>query len=146
MTVSPKRFDRIADALPGIAGRDPQAVRHRIEALEALLERGFTIPGTKQQFGLDAILDLIPVAGDLIGTALGAWLVWEARNLRMSRWQIARMVGNVGVDTMLGAIPFVGAVPDLLFRSNSRNLRIIRRHLDRHHPQTATLEGKVIRR
>jgi hypothetical protein len=49
------------------------------------------------------------------------------------------MFGNVGIDFVLGAIPVVGAIPDFLFRSNSRNLRIIRRHLDKYHPATVTL-------
>ena len=121
-------------------GTDPQSVRQRVEAMERLLERMFVIPGINRQVGLDVLLDVVPVAGDLIGAALGGWLVWEARNLRMSKWQMARMAGNVGLDFLLGAIPFVGAIPDFLFRSNSRNLRIIRRHLDRHHPATVTLE------
>ena len=146
MAISPERFDRVAEALTGLGGRDPAAVRRRIEALEHLLERSFTIPGTKQQFGLDVILDLLPVAGDLIGAALGGWLIWEARNLGMSKWQMTRMAGNVGIDTLLGAIPWVGAIPDFFFRSNSRNVKIIRRHLDRHHPATATLEGESARR
>jgi hypothetical protein len=84
------------------------------------------------------------VVGDLVGTALGAWIVWEARNLGMSKWQIARMAGNVGVDTLLGAIPFVGAIPDYFFRSNSRNLKIIRRHLDKHHPGTRTIDVTAV--
>jgi hypothetical protein len=54
------------------------------------------------------------------------------------------MAGNIGVDWALGLIPWIGAVPDLLFRSNSRNLRIIKRHLDRHHPAGATVEAKVV--
>ena len=134
-----KPYDRLADSLPGL-GRSPAEVRRRVETMEKLLERSFTLPGTNQRFGLDVILDLVPVAGTLVGTALGAWMVWEARNLGMSKWQMARMAGNVGVDTLLGAIPWVGAIPDFFFRSNSRNLRIIRRHLDRHHPATATVE------
>lgn len=138
MRVSPDQFEALAGQLP--MGRDPAAVRRRIEALEKLLERSFTLPGTSQKFGLDVILDLVPVVGDLVGTALGAYLVWEARNLGLSKWQIARMAGNVGVDTLLGAIPWIGAIPDFFFRSNSRNLRIIRRHLDRHHPGTATID------
>ncbi len=124
--------------------RSPAAVRRRIEAMEQLLEGMFVIPGTKQRVGLDVILDVIPVAGDLVGALLGAWMVWEARNLGMSKWQMTRMAGNVGIDTLLGAIPFVGAIPDFFFRSNSRNLRIIRRHLDRHHPGQATIEGQVV--
>ena len=72
---------------------------------------------------------------------MGSWLVWEARNLGMSKLQMARMIGNVGVDTVLGLVPVVGDAADFLFRSNSRNLRLIRRHLDKHHPATATVEG-----
>ena len=138
-------FDQLADRIPGL-GRDPAAVRKRIEAMEALLERMFVVPGINRPVGLDVILDLIPVLGDVVATALGAWIVWEARNLGMSKWQIARMMGNVGFDALLGAIPWVGAIPDFFFRSNSRNLKVIRKHLDRHHPATATIEGVVRRR
>lgn len=56
------------------------------------------------------------------------------------------MLGNVGIDSLLGAIPWVGAIPDFFFRSNSRNLKIIRRHLDRHHPGTATIEAERAKR
>jgi len=134
-----KPYQPIADRLPGL-GSDPASVRKRVEAMEAVLERMFVVPGLNRPIGLDVILDVLPVAGDVVGAALGVWLVWEARNLNMSRWQIARMLGNVGVDFLLGAIPWIGAIPDFLFRSNSRNLKIIHKHLDRHHPATVTLE------
>jgi len=58
----------------------------------------------------------------------------------MSKWQISRMAGNVGVDWLLGLIPFVGAIPDFFFRSNTRNIRMIKRHLDKHHAGSATIE------
>ncbi len=134
-------YHAFADRLPGF-GRDPQSVRKRVEAMEHVLERMFVIPGINRPIGLDVILDALPVAGDLVGAALGAWLVWEARNLGMSKWQMTRMFGNVAFDALLGAIPWVGAIPDFFFRSNSRNLRIIRRHLDTHHPETATIEAR----
>lgn len=121
-------------------GRDPVAVRRRIEAMERVMEGLFVIPGTNRRFGLDVILDLLPIAGDTVGAVIGGWLAWEARNLGMSKGQVARMFGNVGVDWLLGLIPFVGAVPDLFFRSNSRNLRIVKRHLDKHYPGTVTLD------
>ena len=124
---------------------DPQSVRQRVEAMERILERLFVIPGTKQSVGLDVILDVVPIVGDIAAAALGAYIVWEARNVGMSKWQISRMAGNVGFDWMLGLIPFVGAIPDFFFRSNSRNLRMIRRHLDKHHAGTATIEGEVTR-
>jgi tetrahydromethanopterin S-methyltransferase subunit D len=127
-------------SLPSV-GTDPQSVRQRVEAMEKVLERLFVIPGTKRSVGLDVILDVVPVVGDIAGAALGAYIVWEAKNLGMSKWQISRMAGNVGFDALLGLIPWVGAIPDLLFRSNTRNLRMIKRHLDKHHPGTRTIEG-----
>jgi hypothetical protein len=129
-------------------GSDPASVRQRVEALEHLLERLFVIPGTKQTVGLDAILDLVPVGGDVAAAALGAYIVWEARNLGMSKWQITRMSGNVGLNWLLGlfsVVPVVGVIPTLLFRSNSKNLKIIKRHLDKHHAASATVEGQATR-
>jgi hypothetical protein len=126
---------------PGLGG-DPQSVRTRVEAMERLLERAITIPGTKQTVGLDVILDLVPFAGSTAAAVLGAYMTWEARNLGMSKWQMSRMAGNIGVDWLLGLIPWVGAIPDFFFKSNTRNLRIIKRHLDRHHAGTATIEAK----
>jgi hypothetical protein len=137
------RYDRIAEGLA--IGRDPASVRRRIEAMEVLLERLVVIPGLKRPVGLDVFLNAIPILGDIVGTALGAWIVLEARNLGMSKWQMARMAGNVGIDTLLGAIPFLGAIPDYFFRSNSRNLRIIQRHLDRYHPATGVIEGTIVK-
>lgn len=123
-------------------GRDAVAVRKRIEAMEHLLEGLFVIPGINRRIGLDVILDLIPVGGDAVGAAMGAYMVWEARNLGMSKTQIARMMGNVGIDFALGLIPFVGAIPDALFRSNSRNLKIIRKHLDKNFPSSAVVDQR----
>ena len=136
MVIDPGVFERATAHL----SRDPRAVRVRVEAMEKLLERMFVLPGTNRQIGLDVLLDLIPGIGPLTASLLGSWMVWEARNLGMSNWQIARMGGNVGVDFLLGAIPLIGAIPDFFFRSNSRNLRIIKRHLDRHHPGSMTVE------
>ena len=140
MRVSRDQFENLARQMPGM-GSDPAAVRARVEAMEKLLERLFVIPGTNRQVGLDVILDIVPVVGGVVGAGLGAWMVWEARNLGMPKWKLARMAGNVGIDAALGAIPFIGAIPDFFFRSNSRNLKIIRRHLDKHHPATVTIEG-----
>src|SRR6476646_9837074 len=132
-------------AFPRI-GTDPASVRQRVEAMERLLERMFVVPGTKQAVGLDVILDLVPGIGDIAGAALGSYLIWEARNVGMSKLQMTRMAGNVGFDFLLGLIPWVGAIPDFFFRSNSRNLKVIKKHLDKHHADTATVEGEIVRR
>lgn len=129
-----------------MVGTDPQSVRQRVEAMERLLERLVVIPGINKPIGLDVILDVVPVVGDIAAAALGAYIVWEGRNVGMSKWQLTRMAGNVGFDWLLGLIPWVGAIPDYFFRSNTRNLRMILRHLDKHYPGTRTVEGEVTRR
>ena len=140
MPISQEQFAQIAKDIPGM-GNDPRAVRMRVEMLEKLLERAFHIPGTKIPFGLDSIIGLVPVLGDIITAAMGAYIVWEARNLGMSKWELIRMTANVGIDTAIGAIPIVGDAFDLVWRSNTKNLRIIKKHLDKHHPGTRIIEG-----
>lgn len=125
-------------------GTDPASVRQRIEALERLMERIIVLPGINRPVGLDVILDFVPIAGPTAAAAIGAYLAWEGRNLGMSKWQMSRMAGNIGVDWLLGMIPWVGAIPDFFFRSNTRNLRMIKRHLDKHHPGARTIEGAVV--
>jgi len=136
---SPRRPQPLRASLP--LGRDAAAIRQRIEALEKVLEHGFRVPGIGYEFGLDAIVGLIPVVGDFIGAALGAYLVWEAKNLGLPKWKLWRMSGNVAFDTAIGLVPVAGDALDFLFRSNSRNLKIVKRHLDKHHPETRVIEG-----
>jgi hypothetical protein len=122
-------------------GTDPASIRRRIEGLEMLLERSFTIPVINRPVGLDAIAGLVPVAGDLLTAAMGAYLVWEARNLGLPKWKLWRMAGNIAVDSAIGAVPVAGDLFDFLYRSNSRNLKIVKRHLDKHHPATQVIDA-----
>lgn len=125
------------EAHPPVAAanhRDPANIRRRLDKMEHLLEDMVRIPGTNKRFGLDVILDLVPVGGSAVGAAMGGWLAWEARNLGVSKWTLAKMAGNIGVDFLLGAIPLVGFIPDYFFKSNTRNMRLVRRWLDEHHP------------
>ncbi len=122
-------------------GNDPVSIRKRVETMEKLLERSFVIPGTNYPIGLDAIVGLVPVVGDLITAGMGAYMVWEARNLGLPKWKLWRMAGNIAFDSAVGAVPLVGDAFDIAFRSNTRNLRIIRKHLDKHHPHTRVIEG-----
>jgi len=133
-------FEPLSD-VAGLGRTDPAAVRRRIEAVEHLLEGLIKVPGINQKFGLDVILDLVPVGGSVIAAIMGSWIAWEARNLGMPKHTYVRMAGNIGIDALLGAIPFVGAIPDFFFRSNTRNLKMIKRYLDKHHPSTAIIDG-----
>lgn len=139
-TSSAPRPQPLRPELPGL-GNDPASILKRVEMLERVLERSFTIPGIRRDVGLDAIAGLVPVVGDLITAAMGAYIVWEARNLGLPKWKLWRMGANVAFDTALGAVPVVGDAFDLLFRSNSKNLKILRKHLDKHHPQARLIEG-----
>ena len=92
------------------AGNDPASVYRRIQMMEQLTERSMTIPGIGYPIGMDAVIGLIPVLGDIFGVAMGSYIVWEARNLNMPKWHMARMVGNVAIDGVIGFVPLVGDV------------------------------------
>jgi hypothetical protein len=132
-----KSFEPVGEAL---GGQSPAAVRRRIEALEHLLEGLVTIPGTNRKLGLDVILSFIPVGGSAVAAIMGSYLAWEARNLGMPKSAFIRMAGNIGIDALLGAIPVIGVVPDFFFQSNTRNMKLIKRHLDKHHPSTRIID------
>jgi Domain of unknown function (DUF4112) len=124
----------------GLTGNHPAAVRRRIEALEHLLEGLVTIPGTNRRLGLDVILSFIPVGGSAVAAIMGSYLAWEARNLGMPKSAFIRMAGNIGFDALLGAIPIIGVVPDFFFQSNTRNMKIIKKYLDKNHPGTMVID------
>jgi hypothetical protein len=107
--ISQEQFAHIAKDLPGM-GNHPQAIRMRVEALEKVLERAFHIPGTKIPVGLDTVIGLVPVLGDLVTAAMGAYIVWEGRNLGMSKWQLLRMSANPGYSWQLNWQPTCGRV------------------------------------
>ena len=103
----------------------------RLEAIAKLLDVAFILPGTNIRYGIDGLIGLIPVVGDIITTAISLWLVREARALG-APWHItARMLGNVALDGVVGLVPFAGDAFDVMFRANMRNVRLLRRWLDK---------------
>ncbi|MCP3472758.1 DUF4112 domain-containing protein [Bradyrhizobium sp. CCGUVB1N3] len=103
----------------------------RLEAIAKLLDVAFILPGTKIRYGIDGLIGLIPVIGDIITTAISLWLVREARALGAPWYITARMLGNVAVDGVVGMVPFAGDAFDVMFRANMRNVRLLRRWLDK---------------
>lgn len=103
----------------------------RFEMLAKLLDVAFILPGTKVRYGIDGIVRLIPVVGDLLATAFSLWLVREARALGAPWHVTARMLGNVAVDGVVGMVPLAGDAFDVLFRANMRNVRLLRRWLEK---------------
>jgi hypothetical protein len=112
----------------------PSSLDADLEFLAGLLDDRFQIPGTDIRFGLDAIIGLIPGVGDAISASLASYLIWRAHQLGASKLTLLRMGGNMAVDTVLGAVPVVGDLFDVKFRSNRRNLELLRRQLRKQLP------------
>ena len=103
----------------------------RIEWLSTLLDTAIVVPGTNIRFGLDALIGLVPGIGDAVSTLLSLYIVREARALGAPRILIARMLANVALDGVVGAVPVAGDLFDVAFRANRRNVAMLRQHLDR---------------
>lgn len=101
-----------------------------VERIANLLDDKFRLPGTKFRFGLDPILNLIPVAGDVSGFLVGAALVWVMAKHGVSRKILILMVLNICVDALIGGIPLIGNVFDFYYKSNSRNLNLLKKHYE----------------
>ena len=112
----------------------------RISALAHVLDNAIPIPGTNRRIGVDALIGLVPVVGDAVSAALSSYIIWEARQLGLPSWKIARMIGHVALDTAVGAVPFLGDLFDAAYKANRRNVRIVLDHLER----TGRLTPKVI--
>ncbi|HEV7253644.1 MAG TPA: DUF4112 domain-containing protein [Mesorhizobium sp.] len=131
--------------------RQAQA-RQRLDRLARLLDSAVRVPGTNIRFGADAALNVIPGAGTLFAKSLSAYLIWEASRLGVPPGVLLRMIGNVGVDLAISAVPFVGWVGDVFFRANLRNMALLREHLDgrtaegdRRWQDGPVIEGTVLR-
>ena len=103
----------------------------RLDGLATLLDTAFFIPGTNIRFGIDAMMGLVPGIGDAITTAMSLYIVHEARQLGAPRHLIARMLANVALDGIVGAVPLLGDAFDVMWRANRRNMALLRKHLDR---------------
>lgn len=116
----------------------------RIEAVSRLMDDLFEIPGTNVRIGLDAIIGLVPVVGDLVSQAISSYLIWEARQLGVSRLTVARMIANTAVDTLVGIVPVAGDAFDVMFRANRKNVALLKAHLEKHGHVRRAGAGPVI--
>jgi hypothetical protein len=123
--MSTNKVERYADA-------EMQAAVARIEAVARLMDDMFEIPGTKVRVGIDAIIGLVPVVGDLVSQVVSSYIIWEARQLGVSGFTMSRMIANTAIDTVVGLVPFAGDAFDVAFRANRKNLALLQRHLEKH--------------
>ena len=102
-----------------------------LRAMTRLLDNAITVPGTRFRFGLDALIGLVPGVGDAIGAVFSSFIVYQAARLGASSATLARMVGNVALDTVVGQVPLLGDLFDAGWKANSRNLDLLEAHLER---------------
>lgn len=105
------------------------ALRRRLARIARLMDSSIRIPVIGKRIGWDAVIGLVPGVGDVAGAAISGYIVLAAAQLGVPKQAIARMLGNIGIETLLGAVPLLGDLFDMAFRANERNVAIIERHL-----------------
>jgi hypothetical protein len=130
---APGTFERIEK----LERREVEAALARLNMLARTMDSLFAIPGTRLRLGVDSLIGLVPIAGDVVAHAISAYLIWEARKLGVSKFTLWRMVGNTLIDTVVGAVPLVGDAFDVVFRANMKNMRLLQRHLEKQGYQVA---------
>jgi hypothetical protein len=125
------RFDFAHSSANPFANLTREQRLARLDAVATLLDVAFILPGTRIRYGVDGIIRLIPIVGDLFATAFSLWLVREARALGAPWHVTTRMLGNVALDGVVGLVPLAGDAFDVLFRANMRNVRLLRRWMDK---------------
>jgi hypothetical protein len=108
-----------------------RAAFDRIDALSKLFDTAFILPGTNVRFGIEAVMRLVPGIGDAVASALSCYLLYEAHRLEVPSHVFARLVANVAIEGVVGAIPLVGDLFDVAFRANRRNVAILKAHFER---------------
>lgn len=124
----PKTAARSDRGTTGQRPEDPDLAE--IERLARLLDTRYRIPIIGYPIGLDGILGLIPGIGDVAALMPAAYIIWRARKLGAPPVLIAQMAANTGADTLIGTVPILGQIFDIVFKSNNRNVELLRRHLE----------------
>jgi len=124
------------------SGTDRARSLGEVEVLAWLLDNSIPVPGTGRRFGIDALIGFVPVVGDLVSGGIGLFVVWRASRMGLPRVVVARMLANSAVDIVVGSVPLLGDAFDLWFKANTRNIGIMRRHLE--HPEASTRDDWLV--
>ena len=125
------------------ASEDQSRALAEVQTIAWLLDNSIPVPGTGgRRFGIDAVIGFVPVVGDLISGGIGLFVVWRGSRLGLPRVVVARMLANTAIDMAIGAIPVLGDAFDLWFKANTRNLGLMRRHLEQ--PDLSTRSDWVV--
>jgi Domain of unknown function (DUF4112) len=125
------------------SSKSDTAALKRIRMVGKLLEGIIAVPGTDKKIGLDPIIGLFTGGGDSIGFVMSAYILVESLRFKLPKETLLRMLTNVAIDAVVGAVPFLGDVFDFFWKSNSKNIRLLEAHLDNPQEQTAADKGFV---
>ena len=140
------RESAAAAQLRRLTDTSTEASLQRLEQLAHLMDSAFLVPGINRRVGLDAVIGLVPILGDIAGMAIASYIVYEAKRLGAPRWLVWRMMGNVAIDGAVGSVPLAGDLLDAAFKANRRNVRLLRRHLERKGAlRPSEIEGTAVR-
>ena len=114
--------------LPPLTSFDADERLRWVERVAHLMDSQFRLPGTRFRFGLDPLLGLVPIVGDLSSTAVSVALLLTMLRHGASGTVVVRMALNIFIDTIVGGIPIIGNVFDFAYKSNERNVALLRRH------------------
>jgi hypothetical protein len=129
---------------PRTASDRKRLARERLVMLTRLMDEAVHVPLLGTRVGLDALLGLVPVAGDLVSAGIGLYIVAQARELGASRWLQARMIGNLLLDVAVGAVPIAGDLADVYFKAHRRNLKLLQNAIGE--PYIEVAESLPVRR
>lgn len=111
-----------------VAGRSVASRIARLRRLAWLLDASLRVPGTRFRFGLESLVGLVPLGGDLVMAGVSLYIVHEAYALGAPTPLLGRMLANVAVDTVVGGIPVLGDVFDATFKANLRNIALLEQY------------------
>ncbi|WP_166828513.1 DUF4112 domain-containing protein [Thalassoroseus pseudoceratinae] len=132
--VEPHEIQKDARTAPPLS--DEQRME-RLRKVTRTMDEAFSLPGTNFRVGWDSVIGLVPVVGDLATTVVSGWVIREARQMGISRWQAVRMLGNVGIDMVVGLVPGLGDVADAAFKANTKNMKILEKHVEKQQRKAA---------
>ena len=118
----------MAKQIPMLAKNTDSPALKNMASMAKLMDSQFTIPGTNIKFGLDALIGLVPGAGDFATFLISGYMLTVLAQNGASGFVLARMGLNVLIDSLFGAIPLLGDIFDVAFKANQRNMKLMREH------------------
>ncbi|WP_440008035.1 DUF4112 domain-containing protein [Halomicrococcus sp. SG-WS-1] len=124
--------DLTTDDLPADLPPEKRDSIERVRALSTVMDDAIRVPGTDYRFGLDPVLGLLPVGGDALSAVISLYIVLEGYLMGVPQDKLARMVGNVVLDAVVGSIPVLGTLFDAFWKANVRNANLLEEHVEQY--------------